>query len=36
MVARTAEEYGVDAANLLILTPLPGTELYARGQDSVG
>jgi hypothetical protein len=30
MVARAAEEYGVDAANVLILTPLPGTELYAR------
>jgi radical SAM superfamily enzyme YgiQ (UPF0313 family) len=29
-VARAAEEYGIDAANVLILTPLPGTKLYAQ------
>lgn len=29
VIASAAEQYGVDAANLLILTPLPGTELYA-------
>jgi len=29
-IARAAREYGIDAANVLILTPLPGTELYAR------
>jgi radical SAM superfamily enzyme YgiQ (UPF0313 family) len=28
-IARAAREYGVDAANVLILTPLPGTKLYA-------
>lgn len=28
--ARAAREYGVDAANVLILTPLPGTTLYAQ------
>ena len=28
-IARAAKEYGVDAANVLILTPLPGTKLYA-------
>lgn len=28
--ARAAKEYGIDAANLLILTPLPGTKLYAQ------
>jgi radical SAM superfamily enzyme YgiQ (UPF0313 family) len=30
MIARAAEEYGIDAANVLILTPLPGTKLYAQ------
>ena len=29
-VARAAREYGIDAANVLILTPLPGTKLYAQ------
>ena len=29
LIARAAERYGVDMANVLILTPLPGTELYA-------
>jgi radical SAM superfamily enzyme YgiQ (UPF0313 family) len=29
-IARAAKEYGIDAANLLILTPLPGTKLYAQ------
>jgi radical SAM superfamily enzyme YgiQ (UPF0313 family) len=29
-VARAARDYGVDAANVLILTPLPGTRLYAQ------
>ena len=29
-IARAAREYGVDAANVLILTPLPGTRLYAQ------
>jgi radical SAM superfamily enzyme YgiQ (UPF0313 family) len=29
-IARAAKEYGVDAANVLILTPLPGTKLYAQ------
>ena len=29
-IARAATEYGVDAANVLILTPLPGTKLYAQ------
>lgn len=28
--ARAAKEYGIDAANVLILTPLPGTKLYAQ------
>jgi len=28
-IARAAREYGIDAANVLILTPLPGTRLYA-------
>ncbi len=28
--ARAAREYGIDAANVLILTPLPGTKLYAQ------
>ncbi|MGP8251127.1 MAG: hypothetical protein ACLQHF_03780, partial [Terracidiphilus sp.] len=28
-IARAAKEYGIDAANVLILTPLPGTKLYA-------
>jgi radical SAM superfamily enzyme YgiQ (UPF0313 family) len=27
-IARTGIEYGIDAANVLILTPLPGTKLY--------
>ena len=27
-IARTGIEYGIDAANVLILTPLPGTRLY--------
>jgi radical SAM superfamily enzyme YgiQ (UPF0313 family) len=30
VIARAARQYGVDAANLLILTPLPGTELYKK------
>jgi radical SAM superfamily enzyme YgiQ (UPF0313 family) len=30
VIARAARQYGVDAANLLILTPLPGTELYRK------
>jgi len=29
-IARAAREYGIDAANILILTPLPGTKLYAQ------
>ena len=29
-IARAAREYGLDAANVLILTPLPGTKLYAQ------
>ena len=29
-IAHAAKEYGIDAANVLILTPLPGTELYAQ------
>lgn len=29
-IARAAKEYGIDAANVLILTPLPGTRLYAQ------
>jgi radical SAM superfamily enzyme YgiQ (UPF0313 family) len=29
-IARAARDYGVDAANVLILTPLPGTQLYAQ------
>jgi radical SAM superfamily enzyme YgiQ (UPF0313 family) len=29
-IARAATEYGIDAANILILTPLPGTKLYAQ------
>jgi radical SAM superfamily enzyme YgiQ (UPF0313 family) len=29
-IARAARDYGVDAANVLILTPLPGTKLYAQ------
>jgi radical SAM superfamily enzyme YgiQ (UPF0313 family) len=29
-IARAAREYGIDAANVLILTPLPGTTLYAQ------
>ena len=29
-IARAAKEYGIDAANVLILTPLPGTKLYAQ------
>src|SRR5208283_5512315 len=28
--ARAAREYGIDAANVMILTPLPGTKLYAQ------
>jgi radical SAM superfamily enzyme YgiQ (UPF0313 family) len=28
-IARAAKEYGIDAANVLMLTPLPGTKLYA-------
>jgi len=28
-IARAAGEYGLDGANVLILTPLPGTKLYA-------
>jgi len=28
MIARTGIQYGIDAANVLILTPLPGTKLY--------
>ncbi|HVU45037.1 MAG TPA: radical SAM protein [Terracidiphilus sp.] len=27
-IARAAKDYGIDAANVLILTPLPGTKLY--------
>jgi radical SAM superfamily enzyme YgiQ (UPF0313 family) len=30
MIARAAKEYGIDAANVLMLTPLPGTKLYAQ------
>ena len=29
-IGRAAKEYGIDAANVLILTPLPGTKLYAQ------
>ncbi|MFY9726286.1 MAG: radical SAM protein [Bryobacteraceae bacterium] len=29
-IARAAREYGIDAANVLILTPLPGAKLYAQ------
>ena len=29
-IARAAREYGLDAANVLVLTPLPGTRLYAQ------
>ena len=29
-IARAAREYGLDGANVLILTPLPGTKLYAQ------
>ncbi|MCW5982730.1 MAG: B12-binding domain-containing radical SAM protein [Bryobacteraceae bacterium] len=29
-IAGAATEYGIDAANVLILTPLPGTKLYAQ------
>jgi radical SAM superfamily enzyme YgiQ (UPF0313 family) len=29
-IARAAKEYGIDAANVLVLTPLPGTKLYAQ------
>ncbi len=29
-IARAAREYGIDAANVLILTPLPGTKLYSQ------
>ncbi len=29
-IASAAREYGVDAANVLVLTPLPGTQLYAQ------
>lgn len=29
-IAHAANEYGIDAANVLILTPLPGTKLYAQ------
>jgi radical SAM superfamily enzyme YgiQ (UPF0313 family) len=29
-IARAAKGYGIDAANVLILTPLPGTRLYAQ------
>jgi len=29
-IARAAKEYGIDATNVLILTPLPGTKLYAQ------
>ncbi|MBZ5524358.1 MAG: B12-binding domain-containing radical SAM protein [Acidobacteriia bacterium] len=29
-IAHAAKEYGIDAANVLILTPLPGTRLYAQ------
>ena len=29
-IARAAKDFGIDAANVLILTPLPGTELYAQ------
>lgn len=29
-IARAAKKYGIDAANVLILTPLPGTKLYAQ------
>jgi radical SAM superfamily enzyme YgiQ (UPF0313 family) len=29
-IARAAREYCIDAANVLILTPLPGTRLYAQ------
>jgi radical SAM superfamily enzyme YgiQ (UPF0313 family) len=30
ITARAAEEYSVDGANIMILTPLPGTALYKR------
>lgn len=30
LIARAAEQYGVDMANVLILTPLPGTQLHAQ------
>ena len=29
-IARAAMRYGIDAANVVILTPLPGTKLYAQ------
>ena len=29
-IASAAKQYGIDAANVLILTPLPGTKLYAQ------
>jgi radical SAM superfamily enzyme YgiQ (UPF0313 family) len=29
-IALRAKEYGIDAADLLVLTPLPGTKLYAQ------
>ncbi|MGE5489138.1 MAG: B12-binding domain-containing radical SAM protein [bacterium] len=29
-ITRAASEYGIDAANVLILTPLPGTAVYAQ------
>ncbi|HKA52203.1 MAG TPA: radical SAM protein, partial [Candidatus Binatia bacterium] len=29
VIARAADQYGIDMASVLILTPLPGTELYA-------
>lgn len=32
-IARAGNEYGIDAANVLVLTPLPGTKLYAQMED---
>ena len=29
VIARAADDYGIDFANVLMLTPLPGTKLYA-------
>jgi radical SAM superfamily enzyme YgiQ (UPF0313 family) len=33
MIARACDEYGVDTANVLMLTPLPGTTLYGDMQQ---